>query len=446
MTERSFEGDLAEWSGAKVVISDEDEALVRALLLDSLAVMGTGSSARPAQALQASTIPNSPGPVAVIGTGRSSSPGAAALLNATAGASELWDDTSLWMNTHSSVPIFAALMSVAPELEPSLGDVIEAYVVGLEAQLAVRSQTGHSLYLRGYHSTGLLGVIGCAMAVAHLRRYPPHLMARVLGIAASMGSGVRAQFGSDVMPLHSGFAAERGLAAVEFAAAGVVPDRRAITGRYGLVECFSDEPAITDHWTGPMGLGSADIVLKRYPIGAPNIAPVDAALRLRERLGGSVDLASVRSITCHADRWVEYTIGVGVPPAPHAARVNLPFCVIAALAHGQDLPSAFHGDDEITGETRRLIESFAVEVGDFRDESGQRSAEVELAIGDTRVSASSSADAYVLPTLEGGSGEAIYEKVMAVRAFGGAGPILFETVASGAASLPFRTILDVLAK
>ncbi len=440
----TVEADLARWAGARRSVSSEDESIVRALLLDSLAVMGTGSEERAARALAGSPSASSPGGVPVIGTPRTASPASAALLNATAGAAELWDDTSIWMNTHSSVPIFAALMSAADGIEVSLGDVIESYVVGLEVQLAVRAQAGGSLYLRGYHSTGLLGVIGAGVAVAHLRGCPPELIQATLGIAASMGSGLRVQFGSDVMALHSGLAAERGLAAADLAAAGIVPDERSITGRFGFVECHSDEPHVTAAWSGPMGLAAADIVLKRYPVGAPNIAPVDAALRVREQLGGAPELSDISSITCRADRWIEYTIGLDTPPARYAGRVNLPYCVIAALLHGTDLRRAFLSDEPVGQPERRLIESFHVEVGDFRDASGQRSAEVEIVVGGRRRAAWSAPEAYVHPSLEGSSGEAIRQKVLAVPAFGDAAAPLIETVAHGALATPFRTVVAPL--
>lgn len=439
----SIEAQLAAWAGRRQTVSPGDDEIIRALLLDSLAVMATGSEVAATRTLRRARSVQAPGRVPLIGTAESADATAAAVINATAGAAELWDDTSIWMNTHSSVPIFAALISASVDRDPTLGEVIEAYVVGLEVQLAVRALAGDSLYLRGYHSTGLLGVIGAAIAVTHLRGEPPATIARALGIAASMGSGIRAQFGSDVMPLHSGFAAERGLFAAELAETGIQPDDRAITGRFGLVECYSDAPAASGTWSGPMGLEAADIVLKRFPIGAPNMAPVDAALRVREQFGGQPDLARIAAIRCRADRWIEYTIGLDVPPARSAGRVNLPFCVVAALVHGTGIREAFLGDDPIGPEERQLIEGFAVEVGDFRDESGQRSAELEVIVGDRRVSAWSSPAAYVHPTLDGASGAAIREKVVA--AFADTGDRVVDLVADGGPDLRFAELLDLVA-
>src|SRR5690606_11826875 len=155
---------------------------------------------------------------------------------------------------------------------------LAAYVVGMETEMALRSIAGHSMYLRGYHNTGLLGPAGVAAAVARLRGAEPEVVRNAIGIAASLGAGMRVQFGSDVMPLHSGLAAERGLAAVELAEAGIRPDPQALTGRYGFAECYSDTPERPGSWDGPLELATAEIVLKQYPVGVPNMAPVDAAL------------------------------------------------------------------------------------------------------------------------------------------------------------------------
>lgn len=442
-TASTVEADLAAWSGGRIEVSAADDEIARALLLDSLAVMGTGIKARASRSLLGYANVMVSGDCPIVGTAELGSPAAAALRNGTAGAAELWDDTSLVMNTHSSVPIFATLLSDAVAVKPTYGQFIEAYVAGMEVQLAIVRLCGRSLYQRGYHSTGLLGAIGAAVATGHLRGYSPEQMLRVIGISASMGSGLRVQFGSDVMPLHSGLAAERGLAAADLAAAGIVPDERTLTGRYGFVQCHTDAPGAAS-WSGPAGLAATETVLKRYPVGAPNMAPVDAVLQVRSQLGPDLRTGDIDKIVCRADRWVEYTIGLGVPPAPYAGRVNLPFCVAAALLHGDRLSEAFVGDEPVSSEIRRLIELFTLEVDDMTDPSGQPWSSIEVTTREGHYSARSTPAAYVLPSLSGTSGDAIRAKMMDVASLRETSASIVDFVCYAPSHAPLSTLLELV--
>lgn len=439
------EARLAEWAAGKIQVGAGDDEIARALLLDSLAVMGTGIKARASQTLLHYRDAMTPGDCPVVGTNERVAPKAAALRNATAGAAELWDDTSLVMNTHSSVPIFAALISAAVEArrDTTLGAFIEAYVAGMEVQLAVLRLCGRGLYQRGYHSTGLLGVIGVAAAVGHLRNFSPSQMHRLLGISASMGSGLRVQFGSDVMPLHSGLAAERGLAAADFAEAGVLPDSAALTGRFGFVQCYTDTPPLAA-WAGPEGLAATETVLKRYPVGAPNMAPVDAALQVRSHLGDNPGGVPIKAIVCRADRWVEYTIGLGLPPAPFAGRVNLPFCVAAALLYGNRLSESFIGDGPVSSEIRQLIDVFTLQIDDLTDEAGQPWSTIEVVTPSGRFSARSTPATYVSPSLKGTSGDAIRAKMLEVSALRGSGASIVDFVCNAPADAKLSRLLELV--
>ncbi len=65
--------------------------------------------------------------------------------------------------------------------------------------LAVGSQH----YTLGFHNTATLGTIAAAAACARLVHATERQTAVILGIAATQSAGLRAQFGSDVKPLHA---------------------------------------------------------------------------------------------------------------------------------------------------------------------------------------------------------------------------------------------------
>ena len=65
----------------------------------------------------------------------------------------------------------------------------------------------------GWHSTGMVGVLGAAAACARLMKVPATAIPHVMGIAASLASGFTANFATMTKPLHCGNAARNGVLA-----------------------------------------------------------------------------------------------------------------------------------------------------------------------------------------------------------------------------------------
>jgi 2-methylcitrate dehydratase PrpD len=82
--------------------------------------------------------------------------------------------------------------------------------------LAVGSQH----YTLGFHNTATLGTIAAAAACARLVNATERQTAVILGIATTQSAGLRAQFGSDVKPLHAGLAAQTAVIATQLTLAG----------------------------------------------------------------------------------------------------------------------------------------------------------------------------------------------------------------------------------
>ncbi|WP_217551248.1 MmgE/PrpD family protein, partial [Pantoea sp. GbtcB22] len=75
-------------------------------------------------------------------------------------------------------------------------------------------------YALGHHNTATLGTVAAAAALARFLALDLAATATLLRIATTQASGLRAQFGSGVMPLHAGFAAERAVSAAQLALGG----------------------------------------------------------------------------------------------------------------------------------------------------------------------------------------------------------------------------------
>lgn len=402
--QQPIESALAEWIASPPATSAADDAMARALLLDSLGVMQSGGRTPVARKTAAATGDATDGWNSPLSP-RSSV--ALAMQKGTAGAAELWDDTSLRMLTHPSVPILAALLAEVGRVRQDFASFLQAFTVGLEVELAVAETTAQGLYQRGFHSTGVLGSVAAAAALSCAHGMKAGAAGAAMGIGASLGSGLRVQFGSDMMPLHSGFAAAHGVQSVHLAEHSLTADSRWLTGKYGFASAFAGQEAAAS-WNGPSGLSHADIVLKQYPVGAPNVAPVNAALRaIAESPQRPEDIAAVR---CRVHKWVLNTVKLTPAESPSSGRVSLPYCVAAALAMGENLPDAFIGEGAISPELRSLSEKVRVEAADVLDEAGHPTAEVEIITTSGQVNSATARDAYILPHLDGTHGDRLRSK------------------------------------
>lgn len=92
-------------------------------------------------------------------------------------------------------------------------------------------------YGRGFHPTGVAGVLGSAAAVARLVDLSTEETTHALGLAANMASG-SLEFLSDgswTKRLNAGNAAALGIRAAKLAAAGFIGPEKSLEGRDGFL-------------------------------------------------------------------------------------------------------------------------------------------------------------------------------------------------------------------
>jgi 2-methylcitrate dehydratase PrpD len=154
------------------------------------------------------------------GTARRTSSLDATLLNGTASSALDFDDFSSIMGGHQSVPLVAPLFSMAEELGLSGRTIIEAYVVGLEVEHRFALAVHPYYYDKGWHPTSTLGIFGTVAACTYAMNLSVVKTGTALAIAASMASGLKANFGTMTKPLHIGHSTRSGLLASYLASGG----------------------------------------------------------------------------------------------------------------------------------------------------------------------------------------------------------------------------------
>src|SRR5882724_3210433 len=262
---------------------------IRRAALDTLGVMLAGAAEPVAASVRAVARAEGGTPLCtVIGTSMRAAPTWAALANGTAAHAHDFDDTNFALLGHPSAPLLAAALACA-EAEPADGAaVVLAYLVGFEVSVALGLALNPDHYTRGWHATSSIGTLGCAAAAASVLGLDPVQTRHALGVAASLASGLKENFGSMTKPFHAGHAARNGVFAAMAAREGLTASDSALDGRQGYAAAFGQVTLAPDAFDA---LGSrwqilaSGIAVKPYPSCALTHSAIDALLALRSAHG-----------------------------------------------------------------------------------------------------------------------------------------------------------------
>lgn len=279
-----------------------------------------------------------PGNVPVWGSGLRSSERAAALANGTMAHAHDIDDTNESMRGHASAPVVPAIFAVAANAGVDGKAIIAAHVVGVEIEAKLGLAVNMEHYERGWHTTCTLGTMGAAAAVANLLRLDAERSARALALAASMASGLRANFGTMTKPLHCGLAAQNGVLAARLAAGGMSANPDILDAKEGFFDlfCGTDNVAAGRAVTclgAPYDVVEPGIVIKIYPTCSLTHQAVDIVLEGME--SGAIDPSRVRQINCGIGYRRLSTLPYDRPRTGLEAKFSMEYSLAAALHYGR---------------------------------------------------------------------------------------------------------------
>jgi 2-methylcitrate dehydratase PrpD len=301
----------------------------------------------------------SAGPSLIWGTARRTMPLDAASINGTATHALDYDDCNNSIAGHPSAALLPASIALAEELGASGRDVILAYVTGFETQGRVAHAVHLHHYEKGWHPTATLGIFGAAAASARLLGLDVERTATALAIACSLASGIKANFGTMVKPLHAGECTRNGLYAALLAKEGFTACPEAFEHKHGFFEVFNgagnyNADKVLESWADPLEIIKPGVGLKQYPCCGSTHSAIDAMLILREKYQLTPSsVAKIESIThdralAHTDR-----------PDPRStldAKFSVQYCVARALLHGEVTFEHFEGETWRDPEVRKLLQ------------------------------------------------------------------------------------------
>ncbi|WP_256846997.1 MmgE/PrpD family protein [Paenibacillus sp. Pae108] len=237
----------------------------------------------------------------VLGYGFKTSESLAALLNGTMGHAIDFDDVHAGLRGHPSLPVYAAVLAVC-EAENKIGrELIAAFAVGVEVMTKLGNYFNPSHNIRGWHPSATLGVIGAAAAAGKLYGFDQMQFKKVFGLASSMMSGLKINFGTMTKPYHIGYCARNGLEAAQLVSKGFTACEDSFSPRTGVFDLYTlEEPK--DDWGSDLGhpwsLTEPGFNMKRYPCCHATFRFADAAYRMTQL--SEVDPAEIIRIECVA--------------------------------------------------------------------------------------------------------------------------------------------------
>lgn len=263
-------------------------------LIDTLGVMIAGCSEHSVGILVEDALEQGGKEEALLlSRGRRRAPAAlAARVLGTAGHAHDWDDTQVshdpahvyGLLTHPSAPPLSATIVMAQRLGGVDGKrFMLAFQTGFEVECKISEWMSHRHYRRGHHSSGTVGTFGAAAAAAKLLGLTGDKLANALGVAASLASGIRANFGTMTKPLHVGRAAENGVIAAILASRGFTADPEVLDGQWGFFAVMGEgfDPSKPSQGFGrTFTIVDPGVSIKPFPSGILTHQSMDAMLKL----------------------------------------------------------------------------------------------------------------------------------------------------------------------
>jgi 2-methylcitrate dehydratase PrpD len=389
---------VAEWV-SRVAFEDLPHDVVEATkrrILDVIGLAYAGAETPFGRATTAAAIAMSPpGPARIIGARDRVGVTTAAFANAALPQALEFDDTHNESIVHMSSPAVAAGLALAETQTISGHDLILAIAIANEISCRVGSVSSGQFHRRGFHPTGLFAPFGIAYGAGRLLGLDAQQLAYAAGTCGSFAAGVLECWvdGTDTKFLHSGWAAQSGIAAAMLARAGVTGPPRIFEGRFGLFASHLQDPSVArdfDRIGERLGTywESRNASFKPFPTAHVLHPYVSAILRVRHQHG--ITHRDVASIDCPV---AEFNVSIVCEPvdekcAPASrahCRVCLQYTLAEALYTGQLGKQAYDDSSRLNPEVLALARKVRYHVDVSFPGPGRFKGAVRVTLTDGRV-------------------------------------------------------------
>lgn len=264
--------------------SQEAIYLAKKSIIDSMGAMIIGSKSLCAE--RAEYMASRNGSSTIVGFGNGYIAKDAAFVNGISGHELELDDTSSSNLGHPTIAVLPSLLAIGEEVECTGEKLLHAFLLATEVECKIGRICAKYLHERGWHASSITGVIGAAAGSSFLLGHTPEKILNSIGIAASMASGIRENFGTATKSIHIGKTAQDGVHAAQLANIGFDASKKALDGKEGYLfeysthrfEEFDEEFASTlgNDWD----ICSPGFAIKQYPSCSSSHRAIDGLIEL----------------------------------------------------------------------------------------------------------------------------------------------------------------------
>lgn len=375
-----------------------------------------------------------------------------------------FDDTHPGAIVHPTVACLPVALAVGEAQDATWGEVVAAYVAGMETCIRVGRAVHGGFHHTGFHATGLVSHFSAAVVAGKLMGLDAGQIVGAQGIAASTAAGVQVflETGAWTKRLHPGWGALAGITAATLVKHGFDAPQRPYEGRFGFfethmqthvgdVDVASIAAGLGDEWT------LLDTAIKPYPVCHFIHGAAEAAQQLHEQIAEMAQTAKggegarVARITCELPAPTLHIVAEPaeakrVPRTDYEGKFSAHFVVAACLLRGRfglaELDDASLADPEILALCQRI--DCVEEVGSAFPKHFSGAVSVTLASGETL--------SRRIPVNLGSGGRALSREDIVAKFRGTAGVTLspdrvdavLEALLSASHDTPVRTITAAL--
>ena len=236
----------------------------------------------------------------------------------------------------------------SPGAPPGRGgrDALAAYVAGFETQSRIGRAANFHHYEKGWHPTATLGIFGTVAAASHMLDLSEDQTATALGLAVSLASGVKANFGTMTKPLHIGHSVRNGVMAALRAREGFTANGQAFEARQGFFNVFNgpgnfDADKIFENWADPLDIVDPGLGLKQFPCCGSTHAAINCMFELARDQGLKPEDAAAIEVLAHP-RCLPHTNNPD-PQSGLEAKFSMQYVTARALTDGRAGLDHFEG-------------------------------------------------------------------------------------------------------
>lgn len=244
------------------------------------------------------------------------------------------DNVQAHFRGHPGAVIFSSLLAVSQKND-RMRDLLWSFVVGVELAGKLGKVLNPEHAQNGWHSTGTIGSVAAALAIAVYKGSSLEQTCRIISLATTQAAGTLKQEGTDGKPLNAGFAARNAVSAYQLAQVGLSAELDPFADADGWIKLLSgrsfDARELSDCWLSPSEIESPGLWYKNHPICSAALSGYDAG-KLAYQAG--VRFSEIEQIICHYPKFGDSALTQTAPQTGIEGKFSIEYILWLVLTKG----------------------------------------------------------------------------------------------------------------